>query len=174
MITADHIEHARAIAKEVGVFFNPECDHAIIRTEDDKLLGGVIYQGYTGASIRAHIAGFAPRWIDKDMLWMMFDYPFGQLGVNKIIGHVHSTNLKALDFNRKLGFKEEARIAGVFRDADLVIMSMRRENCRWLERGKRRGIFRERGSTARTRHERCRQRRQRSNYNGQGHGPTDV
>jgi hypothetical protein len=49
--------------------------------------------------------------------------------------------LKALDFNRKLGFIEEARIAGVFRDADLVIMSMRREDCRWLTRGKRRGIF---------------------------------
>ena len=174
MITSDHDKHARAIAKAVGVFFNPECDHAIIRTEGDELLGGVIYQGYTGASIRAHIAGFKPRWIDKDTLWIIFDYPFTQLGVRKIIGHVHSTNLKALDFNRKLGFKEEARIEGVFRDADLVIMSMRREDCRWLERGSRRGIFLKGRSTPRSRHEWCHQRGQRSNRDGQRHGQGDI
>jgi hypothetical protein len=53
-----------------------------------------------------------------------------------------------LDFNTKLGFIEEARITGVFRDADLVIMSMRREDCRWLKRGHRRGIFLQRTSAA--------------------------
>lgn len=134
---------AAPIAKECGIFFNPVCDYVIVRTEGGKLLGGVIYQGFTGASIRMHVAGFAPRWIDRDMLWMAFHYPFDQLGVRKVLGFIHSTNLKALDFNRKLGFKEEARIAGVFRDADLVIMTMRREDCRWLTRGKRRGIFRQ-------------------------------
>jgi hypothetical protein len=170
MITIGTYEHARRIAITAGMFFNSACDQAIVRLEHEKLLGGVIYQGYTGASIRAHIAGFTPRWIDKDMLWMMFHYPFEQLGVNKIIGHVHSTNLKALDFNRKLGFKEEARIEGVFRDADLVIMSMRREECRWLERGKRRGIFRKRGSAARPGHERSHQRGQRSDRNDYRHG----
>ena len=76
MITTSYRKHARTIAKEVGTFFNPECDHAIVRVEDNKLLGGVIYQGYTGASIRAHIAGFTPRWIDKDMLGMMFPLSF--------------------------------------------------------------------------------------------------
>jgi RimJ/RimL family protein N-acetyltransferase len=141
MITIGVEDHGRRIAKTAGMFFNPECDQAVVRIEKGELLGGVIYQNYTGASIRMHVAGFAPRWIDKDMLWMAFHYPFEQLGVNKVLGYVHSTNLKALDFNRKLGFKEEARIEGVFRDADLVIMSMRREGCRWLKRGQRRGIF---------------------------------
>lgn len=144
--------HARRIAREVSTFFNPECDRSIVRTENGELLGGVIYQGYTGASIRMHVAGFNPRWIDRDMLWMAFYYPFEQLGVSKVLGFVHSTNLKALDFNRKLGFKEEARVTGVFRDADLVIVSMRREDCPWLKRGHRRGIFRQGTSTARTEH----------------------
>lgn|SRR3982751_3939862 len=154
MITPGTLEHAKAVAKAAGVFFNPEYDHTIMRVERGELYGGLIYQGYTGASIRAHIAGFRPRWIDKDMLWMIFHYPFEQLGVGKIFGHVHSTNLKALDFNRRLGFIEEARIAGVYRDADLVILSMRREDCRWLKRGHRRGIFRERRSTPSAGHER--------------------
>jgi hypothetical protein len=140
-------EHALAIAQGAGVIYNAVCDVAIVRIEDEGLLGGVLYQGYTGASIRGSMVGFHPRWIDRDMLWMAFHYPFDQLGVNKVLGFIHSTNLKALDFNRKLGFKEEARISDVFRAADLVIMSMRREDCRWLERGRRHGILLQRGST---------------------------
>jgi RimJ/RimL family protein N-acetyltransferase len=141
MIAVGNEEELRYIAKAAGTIANPECDFAIVRIEDGQLLGGVIYQGYTGASIRMHAAGFVPRWADKDMLWMAFHYPFEQLNCTKLLGFVHSTNLKALDLNKKLGFKEEARITGVFRDADLVIMTMRREDCRWLMRGKRCGIF---------------------------------
>jgi RimJ/RimL family protein N-acetyltransferase len=141
MITVGHEGETKIIAEAAGTIANPACDFSIVRVEDGRLLGGVIYQGYTGASIRMHAAGFVPRWVDKDMLWMAFHYPFEQLGCGKVLGFVHSTNLKALDFNRKLGFKEEARITGVFRDADLVIMTMRREDCRWLMRGKRCGIF---------------------------------
>lgn len=137
MITAGNLDHARAIAKEAGCFFNPECDHVISRSENGKLLGGVIFQGYTGASIGIHVGSFDPRWLNKDMLWIAFHYPFDQLGVQKLFGQIPSDNRKALDFNNKLGFKEEARIAGVFPDADLVVMSMRREECRWLKRGSR-------------------------------------
>lgn len=137
MLVLNNHEHARAIAKEAGCFFNPECDHCISRAEDGRLLGGVIFTGYTGASIGLHVAGFDPRWLDRDMLWMTFHYPFEQLGVRKITGTIPSGNRKALLFNRKLGFAEEARIADVFPDGDLVIMSMTRDQCRWLKRGTR-------------------------------------
>jgi RimJ/RimL family protein N-acetyltransferase len=137
LITAGNIEHARAIAKAAGCFFNPECDHVISREEDGKLLGGVIFTGYTGASIGIHTASFDPRWINKDMLWITFDYPFNQLGVKKLFGQVPSGNLRALEFDLKLGFIEEARIPEVFPGEDLVVLSMRREDCRWLKRGSR-------------------------------------
>lgn len=137
MIVAADIEHAREIAKAAGCFFNPECDVCLSRVEGDRLLGGVIFQGYKGASIGIHVAGFDPRWLDRDMLWIAFAYPFIQLGVTKLFGQIPSDNRKALDFNRKLGFIEEVRISGVYPDADLVVMSMTREQCRWLKRGSR-------------------------------------
>ncbi|MCK1742169.1 GNAT family N-acetyltransferase [Bradyrhizobium sp. 139] len=137
MITAGNIEHARAIAKEAGCHFNPECDVVMSREENGKLLGGVIFTGYTGASIGLHVAGFDPHWINRDMLWITFHYPFEQLGVQKITGTIPTGNPKAVLFNRKLGFVEEARIADIFPDGDLLIMSMRKENCRWLKRGYR-------------------------------------
>jgi len=137
MITTGNLAHAKQIATEAGCFFNPECDHVISREENGKLLGGVIFSGFTGASIGIHVAGFDPHWINKDMLWITFHYPFEQLAVDKLFGQIHSRNHKAIAFDTKLGFKEEARIAGVFPDGDLIVMAMRREDCRWLNlRGK--------------------------------------
>lgn len=133
MIESGNLEHARIIAEEVGWFFNPACDHVISRSRNGKLLGGVIFTGYTGSSISIHVAGFDPRWINNDMLWIVFNYPFVQLGVRKLVGQVPSCNHKALDFDFRLGFKEEARITDVFPDGDLVFLSMRPEDCRWLK-----------------------------------------
>lgn len=137
MITAGDLDQANAIARCAGTFFNPVCDTCIVNVRDGRLLGGVIFTGFNGASIGIHSGSFDQRWLDRDMLWIAFAYPFEQLGVNKLIGQIPSDNRKALDFNRKLGFIEEARIEGVFRNADLIVMSMTRANCRWLKRGHR-------------------------------------
>lgn len=174
MITFGNHIHGRRIARAAGCFYNPESNVVISREKDDRLLGGVIYQAYNGASIVIQVASFDPHWLDRDMLWRAFYYPFEQLEVQKLFTQTPSNNLKALDFNRKLGFKEEARIEGVFRDADLIIRSMRREDCRWLERGQRRGIFFEGRSTSCSGYERRDQRGQRSNGDGHRHGPRDV
>ena len=103
MITFGNRIHGRILAKASGCSYNPESNVVISREKDGKLLGGVIFQAYTGASIAIQIASFDPRWIDRDMLWMAFHYPFDQLGVQKLFTQTPSTNLKALDFKQKIG-----------------------------------------------------------------------
>jgi hypothetical protein len=137
VIVAGNIDHARAIAKDAGTFFNPECDRVIANVKDGRLLGGVIFTAYTGASMALHVAGFDPNWIDRDMLWITFHYPFVTCGVRKILGAIPTSNQKTVLFSRKLGFVEETRISDVFADSDLLIVSMRKEHCRWLRRGTR-------------------------------------
>jgi hypothetical protein len=137
MIEQGNLRHAREIAKAAGCFFNPECDRIVSRSEEGRLLGGVIFTGYKVASIGLHCAGFDPRWIDRDLLWFTFHYPFEQLGVRKIVSTIPSRNLQAVLFNRKLGFVEETRVRDVFPDGDLLIMSMLKQDCRWLRRGHR-------------------------------------
>lgn len=132
MILFDEPRHGVIIADEVGVPFHPGRDHTIARERNGKILGGVIYSDFTGASVCMHVAGFDPKWINRDMLWVCFHYPFVQLGVSKIFAKVEATNAQALEFDRKLGFNVEARIPGVFSSGDLVILSMCRPACRWL------------------------------------------
>lgn len=132
MIEFNNVQHGYTLATAAGVPFNPAVDVVISRTKSDVLLGGVILNGYTGTSMTAHIAGFDPRWVSQDMIWVVFNYIFVQLKCNKLFGQVAATNSKALEFDRKLGFKEEARIKEVFPDGDLIVLAMKKEDCRWL------------------------------------------
>lgn len=121
------------IANAAGVVFNRDADTVLCRVEHGELLGGVIFTDYTGSSINLHVAGFKPNWINNDMLWATFHYPFVQLNCKVILGRVSAANSKALEFDLKLGFSEVARIDDVFPDGSLILLAMRREDCRWLK-----------------------------------------
>lgn len=133
MIILNDLEAAKQIGSKSGFIYNPESDVCLARFKGDQLLGGIIYTGFTGSSIAMHVAGFVPDWVNKEMLWAAFDYPFNQLKVKKVFGEVPADNMKALEFDRKLGFKEEARIKDVYPEGDLVVLAMYRDECRWLK-----------------------------------------
>jgi hypothetical protein len=133
MIVFNDINHGHTIAVASGTSFNPLSDTCIARVDDDFLLGGVIFQNYTGHSIGLHVAGFVPDWINRDMLWVTFDYPFNQLGCKKLFGQVPETNSKALEFDLKLGFKIITKIDDVFSDGALFVVALDRDDCRWLK-----------------------------------------
>jgi RimJ/RimL family protein N-acetyltransferase len=132
MIHTGNHDHGYAIATSAGAIYNPAVDIAISRTEDGVLFGGVLYNGFTGASINCHMAGFNPRWGTRDMLWVCFDYPFNQLGCKKIFAQIPAQNVHAIKVNLKMGFVVETVIKDVFIGDDLVVLSMTRETCRWL------------------------------------------
>lgn len=105
-----------------------------VASRDGKVLGGVLYHGYTGigGSVTIHTAGNG-RWVSKDLLWAVFDYAFGQLFVSKIFGPVASDNLPMIDIILRLGFVPEAVLKGVYPGADQLVFSMVRDQCRWLD-----------------------------------------
>lgn len=122
-----------AIAKRAGTSFNSQQDISIGRVRDGVLLGGVVFCNYTGESIGIHSASWDDHWINRDMLWVTFHYPFVQLGVKRIFGQVAEDNERARRFNEKLGFKHVARIEGVYRhNVACLVMCMERDECRFL------------------------------------------
>jgi len=134
MIEFNNVVHGFKIAAAIPRPYNAATDVVISHvTSIGNVLGGVIYEGYTGGCIFMHQAGFHKRWLGGNMLWIVFDYPFNQLKVNKVAGTINSNNKELLDFNARLGFKEEARIRGAYPDGDLLVLTMPREECRWLK-----------------------------------------
>jgi RimJ/RimL family protein N-acetyltransferase len=83
-----------------------------------------------------HLAGTGKRWMDRELLFAAFDYPFNQLELNVVLGLVDSSNEDAINLNTKLGFRTAHRIVDGHPDGDLILFEMRREDCKWL-RGKR-------------------------------------
>ena len=123
----------QAIAKLAGTSFHAGRDIAICRLRDNVRLGGVVFANFTHESIGIHSASWTPRWINRDMLYVTFDYPFNQLGVKRIFGQVPETNQHAVDFNEKLGFRTVARVEGVFPgNVACLVMRLDREDCRML------------------------------------------
>lgn len=81
-----------------------------------------------------HVASDGSKnWMTKSYLQICFDYPFNQLKLNKIIGVVDSMNTQALKFDKHLGFVEEAVIKDAGPKGDLHILTMTRQQCRFLK-----------------------------------------
>lgn len=113
--------------------FREGVDRCISVTREGKLAAGVLYDNFRQRSVQMHIVSFMKNWMTRDALWVAFDYPFNQMGVEVIFGPVPSTDTKTLDFDRHIGFKDRG---AVLKDAvpggDLIFLSMYREDCRWL------------------------------------------
>lgn len=102
--------------------------------DEGRVLGGVAFHNWTGAggSVMMHVAGTETNWTTRDFMWCVFDYPFNQLHVKNVIAPVPSNNERALKIDLQLGFVIEATLRGVFPDADLHVLFMVRERCKWL------------------------------------------
>ena len=134
MILLSDIEHGMLIATAAGTGYNPTTDQCISRvTRDGQFLGGTIYTGYNGAVIWGHFAG-VEGWMSPELVWVSFDYPFMQLGVNQILCTVSSHNTKAINLVKRLGYKQLYKIKdGVPNGGELIIFSMSKANCKWLK-----------------------------------------
>jgi len=98
---------------------------------DNRLRGVVGYDNYNGASVVMHMAG-DPGWIDKSMLHAAFDYPFNRLGCNQALAFVPCGNDVALDIDKRLGFEVVAELDGAHPDGSLLVLRLRREDCKWI------------------------------------------
>ena len=131
-VVTDNQPHLRGwITGVLGMQFSPYATF-IGQEIDGEVKAVVAFDNILDKSCQMHTAAIVPNWISKDLLWACFDYPFNKLGVKVILASVASTNEEALKLDRHLGFVDKAYIEDAHMDGDLVILAMRRENCRWL------------------------------------------
>lgn len=97
---------------------------------DGKLVAGVIYENYNGFSVNMHIA-FKAR-LTREFLWIIYHYPFVQLGLKKIIGFVESGNIACTKIAPKHGFILEHTIKDAGRNCDINVWTMTKDQCRFL------------------------------------------
>ena len=110
----------------------PETTQCIGQLKDGNLVAVAGYTNFMPKACEIHIGSVGEHWASKDFIWAVFDYPFNKLGVSVILGQICAANIDALTLNRHLGFKGVADIPDAHMSGDLVIMAMRKEECRFL------------------------------------------
>lgn len=98
-----------------------------------EIIAGVCYCDWNGPNVVCHIASDgSKKWLTKQYLWTIFDYPFNQLHCERITVAVGEGNGASRNFVRKLGFELEARLSKAHPTGDLLIFRMFKHDCRWI------------------------------------------
>ena len=123
------------VCEQTGGSWHTGLGTTIGLVRDGKLVAGVLYEGWNGASLQMHVASDGSRrWMNREYLWFCFWYPFEQIKVRRINGIVPASNAAARRFDEHLGFVLEATLKDAHPDGDLLLYRMFRHECRWLRR----------------------------------------
>lgn len=126
------------VANRTNEFGNFGTDVGIGWQKNGELVAGVAYANYNGTNIECHIASDgSKRWMTREYLRTIFDYPFKQANVRRITVCVGEGNAESRKFVEHLGFREEARLHGAHPTGDILIYRMWRDECRFI--GKQHG-----------------------------------
>jgi len=138
MIYSGDARHGMLIARAACTGFDPDIDKCISRCSDDgNFLGGFILTGFTGSMVWNHMAGVGGHWCSPQLMWIIFDYQFEQLGLKKVMCTVSSHHWKSLDLVQRAGFKHVYAIEDGVPDGKLHLFSMSKDDCKWLRLRKR-------------------------------------
>lgn len=98
---------------------------------NDALVAGVVINNINGANASAHIAISKPTKLLPKLITVVFDYTFNQLGLLRVTGMVPTNKPDVIAFDKKLGFEEEFIMKDGAPGADMQILVMWHDKCRW-------------------------------------------
>jgi len=95
------------------------------------IAAGVVINNINGANATAHIAISSTTKLLPKLITVVFDYTFNQLGLLRVTGMVPTDKPDVIAFDKKLGFEEEFIMKDGAPGADMQILVMWHDKCRW-------------------------------------------
>ena len=121
------------VAKRTNEFGRFGVGTAIGWEREGRLVAGVVYADWNGPNVVCHIASDGTKkWLSREYLWTIFDYPFTQLRVKRITVCVGEGNADSRRFVEHLGFALECRHEQAHPTGALLTYVMWKEHCRWV------------------------------------------
>lgn len=104
------------------------------REEGAPVAIAVGYNAFIGRTCCMHCVITDPAAVTRAIVRETFAYPFDVCHCEAILALVDSTNAAAFSFDTKLGFRHVATVPNGGPVADLLILQMLRDECRWIRR----------------------------------------
>ena len=135
-IEPSNLDDIEWILKRINRIKLPDAKGITAISDTGKVLAVCMMDSWTEGSVQLHIAIDNPIALKNyTFISEVFNYIFNTGDRLTALGFVSSENEKALKFDKRLGFKEIARIRdGNKKGIDTVILELRREDCRWINR----------------------------------------
>jgi RimJ/RimL family protein N-acetyltransferase len=118
---------AKWVAEQIGtgVEWGP-CQAIGVVTEDDTLIGGVVFSNYQPhfGNIEVSFASIRRNWLTPCLIQGILGYAFDQLRVSRITTLTPKRNRAARQFLKKFGFVEEGNVRGGFGTDDMIVSGL--------------------------------------------------
>jgi hypothetical protein len=126
------------LLREIGVQPCGDLQALFWVNEENKIEWVIGYTAFIGKTCQMHMVNLKGGYTPKKLLFGAFDYPFNYCGLEKVFGLVDSNNVRAMEYDQKLGFKEAIRFAEMHDSGgDLVVFEMNKADCRWIKERKK-------------------------------------
>jgi hypothetical protein len=119
------------VAQQIGGSYQPGSVAIGLSRDGVGLTAGVLYEQWNGRSIIAHIAVCGR--MTPAFLAAIFDYPFNVCGARKVICPIAASNKRSIALATNMGFSQEACITDAAPDGDMLVFTLSKSNCRFLE-----------------------------------------
>jgi L-amino acid N-acyltransferase YncA len=96
-----------------------------------EIIAGIAYENWNGASMTCHMK--VTGRLTREFLWANAAYSFLKCGVRKLIAPIADDNGRMMALAIKMGFQEEARIRDAHPNGDILLFTLTKENCRFLD-----------------------------------------
>ena len=107
----------------------------VVAYKDGKIVAIVALDSWAHNSVHIHLAIEDPHVLRHGLREEVFNYIFNDCDKGVIIGVTPASNVKALRFNKHIGFEEVFRLKDGFEvGIDFVVTEYRKENCKFIRK----------------------------------------
>ena len=122
------------VAQQVGQTSDWGSFYAMGVARDGEIIAGVVFNNFNGANATCHIAITRFTRMSPKLFEAVCDYAFNFCKLKRITGMVPSNEPKILAFDKHLGFEEEFVMKDGAPGADMHVLVMWPDTCRWLRK----------------------------------------
>lgn len=121
------------VAQQVGQGADWGSFYSLGVVDDDEVIAGVVFNNFNGANATCHIAIARYTRLTPAMIRAACDYAFNYAKLKRLTGMVPSNEPQILAFDKHLGFEEEFVMKDGAPGADMHVLVMWPDTCRWLK-----------------------------------------
>jgi RimJ/RimL family protein N-acetyltransferase len=121
------------VARQVGQGADWGSFYALGVVSGDDVIAGVVFNNFNGANATCHIAIARYTRLVPAMVQAACKYAFNFAGLKRLTGMVPSNEPQVLAFDKHLGFEEEFVMKDGAPGADMHVLVMWPDTCRWLK-----------------------------------------